>query len=236
MFSLDDLENYSLRVDLSKHVTTAPGFSGFKLMEKLTLGTLRESSFSEAHIALGKIKALIPVIGYSQHIGRYQAELELYEDMKMQLGIEKITETIEVGGPRKEDRNLAPTDLQKIGTDFNFLLGNMRGLLTAREMPGIEARLAFRRSEQLLPTEKLGTLRNDIRALLGSPRAEFLGLRLESYDDSETKHLLDVLQHKEGIRLRDNFEFQPAGPVVLEEIFEKSLRFVNSIYAKLGGS
>jgi hypothetical protein len=236
MLSLDDLANYSLKVDLSKYVATTQGFSGIRFMEKLTLGILRESSFSEAHIALGKIKTLIPVIGYSQYVGRYHVQLALFEDMKMQLEIEKPKETIEIGGPGKEDRNLVETDLQKLGTDFNFLLGNMRGILTVREMPSIEAHSTFRRAEQLLPTEKLGALRNDIRALLGNPRTEVLGLRLESYDDSGTKHVLDVSQHKDDILFGDTFEFQPAGPVVLERILDKSLRLVNSIYAKLGGS
>jgi hypothetical protein len=233
MFSLDDLVQYSLKVDLSKHVPTTQGASGVQLIENLTLGTLRKSSLSDAHIALGKIAARLPVISYSQIIGRYHVELQVLEDLKMEFEVNKSPDDMP---PREDDRNLAPTDLQNLTTDFNFLFGNLRGLSTARDMPGIKARLSFRKSGQLIPWEKLGTLRNDIRILLANPRTEVLGLHVESYDDSDTKHLLDVSQDKDSVRFRDSFEFQPAGPVVLEATLGKSLKLVNSVYARLGGS
>lgn len=236
LLSLDDLVQYSLRVDLSKYVPTTQGSSGVQLMEKLTLGTLRKSSLSEVHFALGKIAARLPMISYSQSIGRYRAELEVFEDLKMEFEVNKAPEDIEIRLSGKDDRNLALADLQNFSTDFNFLFGNLRGLSTARDMPTIEARLSFRKSGQLIPWEKLGALKSDVRILLGNPRTEVLGLHVESYDDSDTKHLLDVSQDKDGVRLRDSFEFQPAGPVVLEATLEKSLKFVNSVYARLGVS
>jgi len=229
MLTIDDLSESSLRIDLSKYVQ--PSHSGSELMDKLTLGTLRSVSFSHIRAALGKVQDNMAIISYGRSFGRFQVSLEVFERMRMSLMISKLPTLGE--NPENAVKTLSVPDLQSIGTDFNFVLGTIRGMVAAKDLPLMEARFNFRKNGQF-SMEKIAPFKTSICAILNNPKADVIGVRMEYYDESDTKHIVDVRQEKEEMRFYNRFEFPITGSVVLEEIFNRSLKLLNSVYDRLG--
>jgi hypothetical protein len=237
MFGLENLVTYSLEADFSnlfKTKETKADFE-FELLKKVNLGMLRSTSYDDLQIALGEVKKFVPALEYNKKVGMYHVRFGLFENKRLRLLINK--EVAEATYP-KEMRPETPKkfdkeEMQKIDKDFNFLLGNILGLLNTTELPIFKARLVFIKNGNFLSDAKLQALCQNVSDILSNPKTAITGFEISYFDNSQRKHSLDFSQDEKHFRFRDEFDTKAEGPANIFEIYETGLKLANEVCSKI---
>lgn len=237
MFTLKDLDFYSLEIDLSKYVPIKKDIMG-RILDNINLNLLKTKAFSNINIALEKMEEIIPYIEYRRVIGDYRIGLSIFRNKKIKLELIKISEiriiaeTIVDEEQVSERKYLTHDDFKDLGTDFNFLVGRILGILKAEEQD-INIRIIFQKEDKELPVGRIQDLAKNISTILKYSKTRLIGFRIEFLDETEMKHDLNFSRTEEEIRVTDVFEFKPSAPINLFDIMENSLNIVNDLYNKI---
>lgn len=238
MFELENLITYSLEVDFSNFLPTKESKANFEmeLLKKLNLGMLKSTSFENLQIFLGQVGKFVPELEYSERIGTHHIRVGLFENKKLRLLIEKEERT-EIGAPKEMrqemPKKLDKDQLQKIDKDFNFLLGNLYGLLKTTEMPTFKVRLVFSKSGNFLSDAKLQALCQNVSDILSNPKTTITGFEINYFDGLQRKHSLDFSQGEKHFRFRDEFEMKSEGPANILDIYETGLKLADEVCNKV---
>jgi len=237
MFELENLVTYSLEVDFSNLLKTKEIKTDFEieLLKKVNLGMLKSTSFDDLQIALGQMRKFVPELEYNKKVGMYHVRFGLFENKRLRLLINK--EIAEVSYPKEmrqeTPKRLDKDELQKIDKDFNFLLGNILGLLNTSELPIFKARLFFIRNGNFLSDAKLQALCQNISDILSNSKTVITGFEVNYFDNLQRKHSLDFSQDEKHFRFRDEFEIKAEGPANILEIYENGLKLANEVCDKI---